>query len=241
MGALIRRLKWQLGPVLLLASLCAAPQASAAKSMREIAVALPAAGDLTVPRVVARAKPSTSAAEVLVLHQFRSDFRHQEVLAVASTRTAGGKLWYKLNLPMRPNGTTGWVAANQVSVHPVRKRILVNIHARRLEVLQGNKILFKATVAVGAPGMPTPVGHFYVQVRFIPDDPFLGIFALETSAYSSLTEWPGGGVVGIHGTDEPQLIGEAVSHGCVRVTNASAAMLRKLVPVGTPITIIQGN
>ena len=226
-------------PVLLLA-LVWAPQALGAKSAREVAVALPAAGNLTVPQVVARATPSPTAAKVLVLHQFRTDFRQQEVLAIAATHTADGKLWYKLNLPMRPNGSTGWVEANQIDVHPVTRRILIDINARWLEVLQGNKVLFKGTVAVGAPGMPTPVGHFFVQVRFVPDDPFLGIFALETSAYSSLTEWPGGGVVGIHGTDEPQLIGQAVSHGCVRVTNASAAMLRKLVPVGTPITIIQG-
>jgi lipoprotein-anchoring transpeptidase ErfK/SrfK len=86
--------------------------------------------------------------------------------------------------------------------------------------------------------METPVGHFYVAARFVPyNDPFLGVFAVETSAYSKLTEWPGGGVVGIHGTSEPQLLGQAVSHGCVRVSNVTAAALVKLAPLGTPITV----
>ena len=94
-----------------------------------------------------------------------------------------------------------------------------------------------AQVAIGAPGMETPLGHFYVQARFVPDDSFLGVFAVETSAYSKLTEWPGGGVVGIHGTSMPQLLGQAVSHGCVRVSNTTAAAMRKLAPLGTPIWI----
>jgi lipoprotein-anchoring transpeptidase ErfK/SrfK len=86
--------------------------------------------------------------------------------------------------------------------------------------------------------METPLGHYYVAARFVPyHDPFLGVFAVETSAYSRLTEWPGGGVVGIHGTDEPQLLGQAVSHGCVRVANTTAAALRRYAPLGTPIWI----
>ena len=86
--------------------------------------------------------------------------------------------------------------------------------------------------------METPLGHFYVTARFVPNDPFLGVFALETSAYSKLSEWPGGGVVGIHGTSRPDLLGQAVSHGCIRVSNATAAALRRLAPLGTPIRVV---
>jgi len=84
----------------------------------------------------------------------------------------------------------------------------------------------------------TPLGHFYVMARFTPDDPFLGVFAVETSAYSSLTEWPGGGIVGIHGTSMPKLLGQAVSHGCVRISNSAALVLKRYALLGTPITII---
>jgi lipoprotein-anchoring transpeptidase ErfK/SrfK len=218
----------------------AAKSARDAATARQLAVRMPAAGDLRVPVVVAHATASPASARVLVLHQFRSDFRRQEVLAIAKKVGADGQVWYQLNLPMRPNGTLGWVQARQVDVAPVKNRVLVNLDRRQMEVLQGNKLLYKTTVAVGAPGMETPTGHFYVQVRFVPDDPFLGVFAFETSAYSKLTEWPGGGVVGIHGTSAPQLLGQAVSHGCVRMSNQAALALKRLVPVGTPITIVQG-
>jgi lipoprotein-anchoring transpeptidase ErfK/SrfK len=218
---------------------CAAPGALADNSARQAVVALPAAGELTVPKVVARSAPNPSAARVLVLHQFRPDFRQQEVLAVGATIGADGRLWYRLSLPMRPNNTTGWVAARQLELRHVATRILINIDKRRLQILRGNHVLYTTTVAVGRPGMETPTGHYYVQVRFHPDDTFLGVFAFETSAYSKLSEWPGGGVVGIHGTSMPQLLGQAVSHGCVRMSNQAALVLKRLVPLGTPITIVQ--
>jgi lipoprotein-anchoring transpeptidase ErfK/SrfK len=225
----------------LFATLCiVAPIASAGTSTKQAVVALPAAGRLVMPRVVARTAPSPSAKNVLVLHQFRPDFRRQEVLAISAKAGTDGRLWYRLRLPMRPNNTTGWVSAAQLELHHVATRIVVNIAKRRMQVLRGAKVLYTTTVAVGRPGMETPTGNYYVQVRFHPDDPFLGVFAFETSAYSKLTEWPGGGVVGIHGTSAPQLLGQAVSHGCVRMSNEAALVLKRLVPLGTPITIVQG-
>jgi lipoprotein-anchoring transpeptidase ErfK/SrfK len=215
------------------------PGALAGTSARQVAVALPAAGDLLVAKAVARQAPSPTAKTVTVLHQFRPDFRQQEVLAIGAEVGSDHRLWYHLSLPMRPNGTTGWVSAQQLELHHVANRILIDIDKRRLQVLRGNTVLYQTTVAVGARGMETPVGHYYVQVRFHPDDPFLGVFAFETSAYSRLSEWPGGGVVGIHGTSMPQLLGQAVSHGCVRMSNTAALVLKRLVPLGTPITIVQ--
>jgi lipoprotein-anchoring transpeptidase ErfK/SrfK len=99
-------------------------------------------------------------------------------------------------------------------------------------------VLLRTRVAVGATGMETPVGLFYVVRKFRPTAPVLGAFAMETSAYSKLSEWPGGGVVGIHGTNQPSLLGGAVSHGCVRVENAAIVRLARLTPVGTPIRIV---
>lgn len=216
-----------------------ASTAFAGRSTPQAVVALPAAGELTVPKVVARAAPRATAPSVKVLRQFRADFRQQVVLAVGATVGSDGQLWYRLSLPMRPNNTYGWVSAKQLELHHVANRILININKRRLQVLSGKRVLYTTTVAVGRPGMETPTGNYYVQVRFHPDDTFLGVFAFETSAYSKLTDWPGGGVVGIHGTSMPQLLGQAVSHGCVRMSNQAALMLKKLVPLGTPITIVQ--
>jgi lipoprotein-anchoring transpeptidase ErfK/SrfK len=205
----------------LFAALCiATPGAFAEKSAPQAVIALPAAGDLVAPSVVARSAPSPSASRVLLLHQFRPDFRQQEVLAIGAKVGTDGQLWYRLSLPMRPNNTTGWVSSRQLDLHHVANRIVINIAKRRMQVLRGNQVLYATTVAVGRPGMETPTGHYYVQVRFHPDDPFLG-------------------VVGIHGTSAPQLLGQAVSHGCVRMSNEAALVLKKLVPLGTPITIAQ--
>jgi len=86
--------------------------------------------------------------------------------------------------------------------------------------------------------METPLGLYYATARFVPHhDKYLTVFAVETSGYSKLTEWPGGGVFGIHGTPEPWLLGKAVSHGCIRVSARTARKLRRYVPLGTPILI----
>jgi lipoprotein-anchoring transpeptidase ErfK/SrfK len=128
-----------------------------------------------------------------------------------------------------------------VDVRPVANRITIFRGARRLEVRRASdrRLLLRTRVAVGMPGAETPTGRdFYVQWRFVPTDPFYGVFALETSAYAPVSDWPGGGIVGIHGTNAPELIGQAVSHGCVRLPNAQAAKLRLLAPVGTPVDIL---
>ena len=112
--------------------------------------------------------------------------------------------------------------------------------ARRLEVrrLRDGKLLLRTVAAVGAPGAETPHGRgFYVESAFVPSDPFYGTFALETSAYAHVTDWPSD-VVGIHGTNRPELLGQAVSHGCIRVANAAAKRLRRLAPLGTPVDVL---
>ena len=212
--------------------------AGTAQAAPNLPAAFPAAGTLRVATLVARAKPDSSARALRVFHQFRPDFRPQIVVALASRRGADGRPWLQIELPMRPNGRLGWVPATTVDVHPVTLRIVVHRGARRLELFRGHNLLYRTTVAVGRPGMETPLGRFYVQAAFRPDDSFLGSFAFETSAYSRLTDWPGGGIVGIHGTSAPSLLGQAVSHGCVRMSNTAALVLKRYVRPGTPIAII---
>jgi lipoprotein-anchoring transpeptidase ErfK/SrfK len=217
----------------------AAPSASAAmRTTARVETVFPAAGQLVVNKIAARKAPNPHAPVIKMFGQFRPDYRIQEILAVATRIGTDGRPWYKISVPMRPNGTMGWIPAASVSVAPTVSQIVIHRGARTIDVYWRGKLALHAIVAVGAPGMPTPLGHYYVAARFVPyQDPFLGVFAVETSAYSSLTEWPGGGVVGIHGTSLPQLLGQAVSHGCVRVSNQTAAALRRLAPLGTPIWI----
>ena len=199
----------------------------------------PAAGEL-VRSVVARSAPSPSARVVRVLHRFRPDAQFLIVLALGSRRGPDGAWWYRLSLPGRPNGARGWVRAEAVEARPVVNRIVVRLGERRLEVrrVRDGRLLLRGVVAVGKPEAETPLGRdFYVESAFIPQDPFYGVFALETSAYARVTDWPSD-VVGIHGTDQPQLLGQAVSHGCVRVSNDVARRLERLAPLGTPIDVV---
>jgi hypothetical protein len=203
-------------------------------------VPLPAAGELLAPRVAVRAAPRTDARRVGVLRQFQADSQFQSVLAIRAQRAAG-EWWYELSVPGRPNGRRGWVQADVVDLSHMRNRIVVHVRARTIQVtrIADGKVLLRGTVAVGKPGAETPLGrNYYVQARWVPTDPFYGTFALETSAYSKLSEWPGGGLAGIHGTDRPDLLGQAVSHGCVRVSNAVATALERLAPLGTPIDLL---
>jgi lipoprotein-anchoring transpeptidase ErfK/SrfK len=65
-----------------------------------------------------------------------------------------------------------------------------------------------------------------------------GPLAFGTSAYSpKLTDWPGGGAVGIHGTNEPQRVPGLPSHGCIRLRNKDILRLGRLMPVGTPVLV----
>jgi lipoprotein-anchoring transpeptidase ErfK/SrfK len=176
---------------------------------------------------------------VTVLSEFRHDFRPRVVLALGIRRDAkGAAAWYRISLPGRPNGRTGWVPAASVEVMPIQKEIVIDVGDRRLELRNAGRVVLRTRVAVGAPGMETPLGLFYVMAKFRPTAPVLGAFGFETSAYSKLSEWPGGGIVGIHGTNTPWLLGQAVSHGCVRVANEAILRLKDLVPVGTPVKIV---
>jgi lipoprotein-anchoring transpeptidase ErfK/SrfK len=95
-------------------------------------------------------------------------------------------------------------------------------------------------VGVGARATPTPAGRVWVREKLrFRAIPVYGTHAIGTSAYAPrLTDWPNGGVVGLHGTDEPWLVPGRPSHGCVRLRNADIARLYRLMPVGTPIRII---
>ena len=198
----------------------------------------PKAGVILWRKLAAHSRPSRSSPTIKVFPQFRTDFRPTTLLVVGEAKDSKGLRWLRLSMPMRPNGRKGWVPAAAVHVRPVRRSIVIDLSSRKLRVVEGGRTRFATRVAIGRRGMETPTGNFYVTAAFKPKERFLGAFAFETSAYSKLSEWPGGGVVGLHGTSMPWLLGQAVSHGCVRMSNAAALVLKRLTPAGTPLTIV---
>jgi lipoprotein-anchoring transpeptidase ErfK/SrfK len=148
--------------------------------------------------------------------------------------------WYHVQLPLRPNGVTGYVDARDVELARVRTRIVVDLSARRVTLYRAGQRVLASLVAIGAPATPTPTGRYYVNQRLIPAEaggPY-GPGAIGISAFSPvLTEWAQGGPIAIHGTNAPWSIGHAVSNGCVRVPNPVLRRLFNSALVGTPVVI----
>jgi lipoprotein-anchoring transpeptidase ErfK/SrfK len=147
---------------------------------------------------------------------------------------------YLVQIPRRPNGVTGWVAARQVDVEPVHTRVVVDLSEKRVTLYRGGERVLSATAAIGSTATPTPTGSFYVNQRLIPTDPSgpFGPGAVGISAFSNvLTGWTQGGPIAIHGTNEPWSIGKAVSNGCIRLPNAVLKKVFAQALGGTPVLI----
>jgi lipoprotein-anchoring transpeptidase ErfK/SrfK len=148
--------------------------------------------------------------------------------------------WYHVELPLRPNGVRGYVAARDVELARVTARVAVDLSQRRVTLYRRGRKVLSSIAAVGAPATPTPTGRYYVNQRLIPADPGgpYGQGAIGISAFSPvLTGWPQGGPIAIHGTNAPWSIGHAVSNGCIRVPNGVLRRLWRVVLVGTPVEI----
>lgn len=150
--------------------------------------------------------------------------------------------WLQVLLPERPNGSTGWIRAAGVRITQNRYRITVELGAHRITVYDGPNVMMQEAVAVGAPATPTPLGTYYTRVLLQAPDPntVYGPFAYGLSGHSEvLTEFDGGDAeVGIHGNDDASVLGQSVTHGCVRMSNDGITKLSTILPLGTPVQIV---
>jgi L,D-transpeptidase-like protein len=162
-------------------------------------------------------------------------------LPVTGRRTGrDGRLWLRVVLPVLPNGTRGWVPRRALGAYEVNHhRLVIDIARQRLTLRDRGHVVMRAPVGVGQSRWPTPRGTFLIRNRLQRyASPEYGPVAFGTSARSpTLTDWPAGGFIGIHGTDHPELIPGRVSHGCVRLRNPEMLRLARLMPVGTPVEI----
>ncbi len=149
--------------------------------------------------------------------------------------------WLHVDLPARPNLSSGWVRRSDVRLATTRLSLVVRLGAHRLELRDGTRTLLRARVGVGRSVSPTPRGRYFITDIVRPPDPkgFYGPYALGLSAYSSVyTSFAGGnGQIGLHGTNQPAALGTDVSHGCIRLSNRVITRLAHALPLGTPVTI----
>ena len=190
--------------------------------------------DISVPIISVYGAPAVG--RVLATVPNHNDVGQQESMLVVDDSVPG---WYRVEVPVRPNGSEGWISAGDVSIRQDPSYIRVYQSQFRLEYYVGGVLAKTFRVAVGAPSTPTPYGRFYVweseDYNHPPYTP--GIFAL--SGFSPVLEnWPGGGRAGIHGWTDTSIIGTRASHGCVRMRPADFAQLLHTVPLGTPVDIL---
>ncbi len=186
-----------------------------------------------------RVQPSAHSRSIARLRFGTPDGLGLQVYVLLSQRTTSSGTWVKLRVPGRPNGRTGWVQRGALEGYQVvHTELIVNRAARRVTLYRNGKAIFRAPVGVGKPSTPTPAGHFWITEAFSSDVAAYGPYAFGTTDYSNTeADWPGGGVVGLHGTDESWLVPGDPSHGCIRLHNSDILRLKKLLPIGTPLWI----
>jgi lipoprotein-anchoring transpeptidase ErfK/SrfK len=188
---------------------------------------------------IVRVAPSVRAHRIARLSSRTPEGTTNLVVVLGSRRDSRGRLWIRARLPAR-GVLSAWLPRSALGTYgTVHTRLVVDRKRLTLTLLRDGNVAFRAPVGIGRPGTPTPGGLFYVRDRVTRyASAFYGPIAFGTSAQSpTLTDWPGGGFVGIHGTDRPDLVPGRISHGCIRLRNADIVRLAKLMPVGTPLEI----
>lgn len=163
-----------------------------------------------------------------------------QVFPLLDETYAAGATWYRALLPMRPNGSTGWIAADDLALRRSDYRLRIDLSRFRLRVFRLCEEVAAYPIAVGTTDTPTPRGTFFLNSLLRPPErgTVYGAYAYGLSAYSGvIRDWSGGGIVGLHGTDDPSSVGRRVSHGCIRMRNEDIRALVSVLPLGTLVTI----
>jgi lipoprotein-anchoring transpeptidase ErfK/SrfK len=167
-----------------------------------------------------------------------------QVLLVMGSAYVHGREWVRLLLPIRPDGTTGWIPrANVVLLH-TRYWVIVDRRSRTVAVQRNGHRLRRVRAVVGKAATPTPDGLAAIYEKDPQPDPtgFLGPWALPLTILSNVLHNFGGGPgrVAIHGRDGASLLnplGSAASHGCIRIDNGPITWMAHHLPQGTPVEI----
>lgn len=189
--------------------------------------------------VEARSAPSARARPVAFIGLFTPEGT-DNIVEVIGERSRPSGLWVDVRLAVLPNDSTGWVPRRALGgYHFVQTHLVIDRQRFTATLYDEGRKVFAAPIGVGKVDSPTPGGQFYIRDRVSGfGDAFYGPIAFGTSARSAvLTDWPAGGYVGVHGTNEPGLIPGRISHGCIRLRNPDIVRLSRLMPVGTPVTI----
>jgi hypothetical protein len=188
-------------------------------------------------------QPTTHSRRISKLSWFTEDGFNSIYILLRAHWSSPRAEWVEIRIPGRPNGRTGWVQRNALGrFHVTHDAVVVNRGRMRMFYYRNGRQIWSAPVGVGAPGMPTPTGHFWINERFVISDRSNGYYpyAFGTTDYSTLTDWPGGGVVGIHGPfgAPASAIPGRISHGCIRLRIRDDFWLGRHMQLGTPVRVV---
>ncbi len=223
-----------------LAALAACSSAPAAEDGTETAVSASGPGGAEIATVVGdgitvRTEPGGD--EVLQTLASPNDFGVDRVFLVEENRGE----WLRVLLPVRPNGTTGWIRSEEVSLSSTPFRVEVDLSEFAFTVFDGEEEVRGGVIGTGEGETPTPPGRYYFTELLRPKDPDgpYGVYAFGLSGFSETLEtFAGGpGQLAVHGTDDEDALGRQVSHGCVRVSNEDVTWMAENLPIGTPVEI----
>jgi lipoprotein-anchoring transpeptidase ErfK/SrfK len=154
--------------------------------------------------------------------------------------------WVEVRLAQRPDGSTAWLPASDVTLSTTPYEIVVDLATTKLSLYYDGRLVFSAPAGVGTTDDPTPTGHYFVAFDEPPPqpNPGYGPFIIVTSDHSrAIGDWEGSGdaVIGIHGPlgedSEIGTSGAKISHGCIRLHDQALEELTE-VPPGTPIDVV---
>ncbi len=210
--------------------------------LTDVPASVTVVGTATVPKLTARAEPSDEAKTVASLANPIPSGTPLVVQVVPGSAGSADGEWLEVQLPVEPNGTTGWVRKGEVQLSSTPYRIYIDRASYSLQVYDQGQLWIDTTIAVGTGDTPTPVGDFYLLELLKPPNPKgdYGPFAFGLSGFSEVLDGFAGAdtaVIGIHGTNNPSALGTDVSHGCIRVDNSVITELATTVPLGTPVRI----
>jgi hypothetical protein len=186
-----------------------------------------------------RRTPSATAPTIAKLRFETEDHMPEVYLVLDAEVDDDGIQWLHIRIPGKPNGRMGWVPADVLNpLNAVRTQLTVVRRTKKAILRNNGRIVWQAPIGIGKSSTPTPTGNFWVRELLKgKKGSIYGPWAFGTSAYSSIADWHGAPVVGIHGTNQPGLIPGAPSHGCVRLRNDKISGLVRLMPIGTPVKI----
>lgn len=194
---------------------------------------------ITVPAIPRTGLNSAGVKKTADGYEFTNPTYYKNPLVVNVLENQGE--WMKVLITARPNHTTGWIKADDVTVAATDFRIELDLSTYHLKVFKGANVFLETDVVIGKDSTPTPLGRFFVteKIKNQSDTGVYGAWILPVNGYSEVLDSFDNGLpqIAFHGTNQPELIGSKASNGCVRIPNDVVTKIADAIPAGTPIEI----